>query len=145
MNVGSITLNFRKYQTAFEQFDAVVKARPKDYDALIGRGKASRGLKELDKAEADYNRALKLEPNRGTALFNLGVLYKEFRAARATNLEQSMKLYEKAMGYFERFVGSSGIAKADRHEANDNIDDCKRNIKTLKQSIAILKKAKANP
>ena len=145
MNVGSITLNFRKYQVAFDQFNTVVKSRTKDYDALIGRGKASRGLKQLDKAEADYKAAHALNKRRGTALFNLGVLYKEFRAARATNLKQSKGFYETALKYFQDFARTSGISKADKREAEDNIDDCKRNIRTLKQSIKIMENAKKTP
>ena len=50
MNVGLITLGFRKYDAAREQFQKVLEIQPKNYDAVIGMGIAARGMNDLDAA-----------------------------------------------------------------------------------------------
>jgi len=140
MNVGLITLGFRKYDDAKEQFDQVLKLQGgKNYDALIGLGVAMRGLNDFDGAEAQYNKAKELDPKRGEAYFNLGVLYKDFRAAKETDLKASQNSYRKARDHFRDYLQKSGTDE-DRDEAKANIEDCDKVIKQLDEFI----KAQAN-
>src|SRR5262249_55718703 len=76
MNVGLITLGFRKYDVAKGEFQKVLglAGNEKNYDAEIGLGVAERGLGNLDDAEKDYKTAQGWDSKRGDAYFNLGVL-----------------------------------------------------------------------
>jgi tetratricopeptide (TPR) repeat protein len=140
MNVGLITLGFRKYDVAQEHFQSVLKLQNgKNYDALIGLGIAQRGLNDFDAAEASYNKAKEVEPKRGEAYFNLGVLYKDFRAAKENDLKASQNAYRKARDYFRDYLQKEGNDE-DRDEAKANIEDCDKVIKQLDEFI----KAQAN-
>ena len=55
------------------------------YTATIGLGIALRGLNDLDGAEAQYKKAQQIDPQRGDAYYNMGVLYKDFRANKTND------------------------------------------------------------
>ena len=81
MDLGSLDVSFRKYDDAKDQFDAVLKKEPKNYDAKIGLGVAMRGIAAvqknkdmLDAAEKAYLEAKGWQPNNGAAYFNLGLI-----------------------------------------------------------------------
>ena len=135
MNVGNITLGFRKYDTAQEQFTKVLQLKPKSYNAIIGLGVAQRGLGNLDAAEASYNKAIEVDSRRGAAYFNLGVLYKDFRANAAEDVKQSQTAYKKAQGYFNSYMSKSDASTLGKREAKDNISDCKKIIRQLDDVI----------
>jgi tetratricopeptide (TPR) repeat protein len=193
LNVGLLALGFRKYDTAFREFRAVLELNSKNYDALVGRGIAERGLAAsqvvdqqidamrkalsdgkseedvarafkididsvrfwksgalpsqrkpelLNKAEASYKAALKLDNQKGAAYFNLGVLYKDFRANKAGGLQGSVDMYKKALEYFRDFMSKKDATKADKAEAKDSIKDLEKIIKQLTAEIAKQKKSK---
>lgn len=141
MNVGNITLNFRKYDVAEQQFSYVLKKQPKNYDALIGLGIAERGLGKIDEAEKNYVAAQKADSRRPEAYYNLGVLYKDFRANKASDLQGSIQMYLKAKDYFGQFLTKPGIASDDKEEAKDNIQDCDKTVKQIRDAIAAMKAA----
>ncbi|HEX4416329.1 MAG TPA: tetratricopeptide repeat protein [Kofleriaceae bacterium] len=120
VNVGLITLNFRKYDTAKEMLSKVVELSPKNYDAYIGLGIALRGLKDLDGAEAQYKKAKDLDPRRGDAYYNLGVLYKDFRASKNADIGASIGTYKQAKDFFQQFL-SMQAEQADKVEAKEQI------------------------
>jgi len=120
VNVGLVTLGFRKYDTAKEMLSKVVELAPKNYDAYIGLGIALRGLKDLDGAEAQYKKAAALDPRRGDAFYNLAVLYKDFRASKNTDLAASIGTYKQAKDYFQQFLSSQAEA-SDKAEAKEQI------------------------
>ena len=134
MNVGLITLGFRKYDVAKEHFSKVLELDGKNYDAHIGLGVAQRGLNDLDGAEASYNKAKQLDGKRGESYFNLGVLYKDFRAAKESDLRASQTAYRTARDYFKEFLNKDG-SKDDKEEAKANIEDCDKVIKQLEDFI----------
>jgi tetratricopeptide (TPR) repeat protein len=134
MNVGLITLGFRKYDTAKEQFSKVLEREPKNYDAIIGLGVAQRGLGDLTAAEASYKKAKDLDGGRGEAFFNLGVLYKDFRASKESDLKASQGTYRTARGFFQDFLAKSGSPQ-DKEEAKQNIADCDKVIKQIDEFI----------
>lgn len=120
MNVGLVTLGFRKYDTAKEQFSKVLEINPKNYDALVGLGAALRGLKDNDGAEAAYKKAIQIDGKRGEAFYNLGVLYKDFRANKQEDLKASIATYRQAKDYFSQFMGKQAD-DADKAEAKEQM------------------------
>src|SRR5678810_684494 len=86
---------------------------------MIGLGIAQRGLGDLDGAEKSYKQAMQLDGARGDAYFNLGVLYKDFKATKA-EMKASIPIYQQAKDYFQQFLNKSGAAD-DKNEAKDNI------------------------
>ena len=129
LNVGNITLGFRKYDVAADEFAKVLEMQPNNYDAQIGLGVARRGLGDLDKAEEAYNSAKKIDSQAGPAYYNLAVLYKDFR--KQADLNSAKQNYETARKYFREFISKQGISKVDRDEAEENIKDCDKLIKQL--------------
>lgn len=130
INVGLITLGFRRYDTAKDQFTKVLEKDPKNYDAMIGLGIAQRGLNDLAAAEATYKKAKDLDPQRGEAYYNLGVLYKDFKASKEADLKASKATYQTARQYFVDFGSKSGLPE-DKEEAKQNIADCDKVIKQI--------------
>ena len=116
INVGQLTLGFRKYDTARDMFSKAIELAPKNYDAYIGLGIALRGLKDLDGAEAQYKKAMDLDPKRGEAYYNLAILYKEFRSSK----EDFVASYKKAKDYFQQFL-TMQADQADKNEAKEQI------------------------
>jgi tetratricopeptide (TPR) repeat protein len=135
MNVGNVVLGFRKYDEAASQFDAVLKLAPKNYDAMIGLGIAKRGQRDLDGAEAAYAKAAQLDGSRPEAPFNLGVLYKDFRANQTQDLKGAQKFYEQAIAHFRNATSKSKVSGSLQSDARDNIEDCQKNIQSLNQAI----------
>jgi tetratricopeptide (TPR) repeat protein len=136
MNVGLITLGYRKYDVAKENFEKVLSLQGgKNYDALIGLAVAQRGLNDLDSAENTYKKAKELDPQRGEAFFDLGVLYKDFLAAKENDLKKSQDRYKTARDYFKQFLDKKGIKADDKEEAQENIKDCDKVVKQLDEFI----------
>jgi tetratricopeptide (TPR) repeat protein len=139
VNVGLVTLGFRKYDMAKEMLSKVVELSPKHYDAYIGLGIALRGLKDLDGAEAQYKKAKDIDPKRGDAYYNLAVLYKDFRASKNSDLTASIATYKQAKEFFQQFMTLS-VDPADKNEAKEQVALID---KTINQIQAFMK-AQAN-
>ena len=120
VNVGLVTLGFRKYDLAKDMLTKAIELSPKNYDAYIGLGIALRGLKDLDGAEAQYKKAKDIDPRRGDAYYNLGVLYKDFRASKNSDLTASIATYRQARDFFQQFMSMQGDA-AEKAEAKEQI------------------------
>jgi len=120
VNVGLVTLGFRKYDMAKEMLSKVVELSPKNYDAYIGLGIALRGLKDLDGAEAQYKKAKEIDSKRGDAYYNLAVLYKDFRASKNTDLGASIGTYKQAKDFFQQFMTLT-VDPADKNEAKEQV------------------------
>ena len=120
VNVGLVTLGFRKYDLAKDMLSKAIELSPKNYDAYIGLGIALRGLKDLDGAEAQYKKAKDIDPRRGDAYYNLGVLYKDFRASKNSDLTASIATYRQARDFFQQFMSMQGDA-AEKAEAKEQI------------------------
>jgi tetratricopeptide (TPR) repeat protein len=141
VNVGLVTLGFRKYDVAKEMMSRAIEIDPKNYDAYIGLGIAQRGLKDLDGAEATYKKARDLDPRRGDAYYNLGVLYKDFRASKSTDLAASIGIYKMAKEQFQQFL-TMPIEAADKAEAKEQVTLID---KTITQVQAFLKAQASQP
>jgi tetratricopeptide (TPR) repeat protein len=141
MNVGMVTLGFRKYDLAKEMLSKAIEIDPKNYDAYIGLGVALRGLKDLDGAEAQYKKARDLDPKRGDAYYNLGVLYKDFRASKNSDLAAAIGTYKQAKDQFQQFL-TMQISPADKAEAKEQIILID---KTVAQAQVFLKNQASQP
>ncbi len=139
VNVGIVTLGFRKYDLAKDMLSKVVELSPTNYDAFIGLGIALRGLKDLDGAEAQYKKAKDLDPKRGDAYYNLGVLYKDFRASKDADLAASVTTYKQAKDYFQQFMTTQADA-SDKNEAKEQIALIDKTVTQIQSFI----KAQAN-
>jgi hypothetical protein len=79
---------------------------------------------------------MSIDPKRGDAYFNLGVLYKDFRATKQNDpdaikaLRMSVTVYKQAKDFFNQFLGKDG-SQSDKDEAKENIKDCEKVIKQL--------------
>ena len=135
MNVGNIVLGFRKYEEAAAQFSAVLKEEPRNYDATVGLGIAQRGQKQLDQAERSYKKASELDGRRAEAFFNLGVLYKDFRANETQDLRAAQNHYRTAIRYFQQAQGKESVDRDLPKDARDNISDCEKNLRSLDEAI----------
>ncbi len=145
MNVGLTTVNFRKYDTAKEEFSKVLElTNNKNYDAFIGLGLALRGANDFAGAEQQYNNAIKLDGTRGEAYYNLGVLNKDFKANKAGNLKDSQDIDRKAKDYFNQFLSKSGTAE-DKAEAKEQLVLCDRLIAQIDQVLKALAAAPPPP
>jgi len=147
MNVGNMSLGFRKYDTAETQFAAVLKSQPKNYDAVVGLGVAQRGMGKISNAESSYNRAMKLDSSRGEAYFNMAVLYKDFRASKATQVDKVMGLYKTSLKYFRQFRTKKGITKASKAETDESVEKIQKTLKSLegvKKALEMQKKLNKN-
>ena len=120
INVGLVTLGFRKYDVAKEMFGKAIELSPRNYDAYIGLGIALRGLKDLEGAEAQYKKAHDLDAKRGDAYYNLAVLYKDFRASKESDLATSVATYRQAKEMFQQFLNMQAD-QSDKAEAREQI------------------------
>ncbi len=144
LNLGFTVLGFRKYDDAAQDFDAVLKIQPKNYDAKIGLGVAQRGQRKIDDAEASYKEAMALNKERGDAYFNLGVLWKDFRT-NDPDQKKNREAYRTAKGYFRDYLTKSDVKGDKKKEAQDYIEDCDKAISTLDQVINQIENAPPEP
>jgi tetratricopeptide (TPR) repeat protein len=135
MNVGNIVLGFRKYEEAAQQFNAVLKMQPKNYDAIVGLGIAQRGLKQLDQAEQSYKKGADVDSARPEAYFNMGVLYKDFRANETQDLRAAQGHYRTAIKYFQLAAARPNVDGELQRETRDNISDCEKNLRSLDDAL----------
>ena len=115
---GAVAEQPRLQLTAEENFKAVIKLQPKNFEAAIGLGVALRGNKKIDEAEAQYNAAKGLDPSQGGSYFNLGLLYQEYKDGQKPSLQ-------KAQDYYRQFLGhaSGGTSDSLKKEAEKRIKD----------------------
>jgi len=144
LNVGNMSLGFRKYKTAAGEFSEVLKRQPKNYEAIVGLGVAQRGMGQIAAAEKMYDRAIKLDPSRGEAYFNMGVLYKDFLASKETQVDKVMSLYNKSLRYFRQFLNKKGVTKAAKADTDESIEKIEKTLKSLRQVKKALEQAKKN-
>jgi hypothetical protein len=96
-----------------------------------GLAVAQRGQTALRGADDTTHKAKGLEPRRGEASYNLGVLYKAFLASKEDDLDKSKAAYAKAKGYFQEYLGKDGLSADDKEEAQQNIKDCDKVMKQI--------------
>jgi tetratricopeptide (TPR) repeat protein len=87
------------------------------------------GMKDKEKAEADYKKTIEIDPNFYDAYYNLGVLYINKSNALVEKLDQVYKqsefdkidgeitaLYKEAIGYFESALENPEMGEVERKD-----------------------------
>jgi tetratricopeptide (TPR) repeat protein len=123
--LGSLLRAEKKYPEAIESLDDAIELNGDDAPSYTERGRVYRELKQLDKAEQDFLRALALSPKSATPLLELArasVARKNFGTALDRVEEAVKKKPELAEGYelraeIYRLLGEVEKAKADRAKA----------------------------
>lgn len=129
LNIAAISLSSRSYKQAEEAFQAVLKKQPNNIDAVIGMGVALRGQRRVDEAETWYNKAQQLDPRGCAPLYNLGVLYHDYKSGAPEELR-------KAQDFYNRFV--SCPARPDP----DKVADARRRIKDIDDTFRAIEEQK---
>jgi tetratricopeptide (TPR) repeat protein len=117
MNLAALSLKFRDYTTAEQNFRTVLQAQPKNYEATLGLGVALRGGRKVDEAEQMYVAAQKLDGNNPDSYFNLGVLYQEYKGVGDKGALQ------KAQQYYRDYVGKNGPRRKEAEKRIKDIDE----------------------
>jgi hypothetical protein len=72
-----------------------------------------------------------MESARPEAFYNLGVLYKDFRANETENQKAAQGAYRTAIKYFTQARGKPNAKPALQAEAKQNVEDCEKAIKQI--------------
>jgi S1-C subfamily serine protease len=91
---GHYYLGKRRAALALADFDAAIKAEPKNADAYYGRGQAHKRGQAFEKALADYNQAIKLNPKSADAYSSLAWL---LATCEKTELRDGARAVEAAL------------------------------------------------
>jgi len=132
MNIGAITFEFRDYEASYAAFDAVLKAEPKNLDAMLSKAVAARGLERYDEAEAGYKAVLAQDDKHVGAHFNLGVLYHEYQQ----KLPEAIKQYEAVLRYEQRDANL-------RKNTTERIKQARIEIKNRKEAEEMMRQSAA--
>lgn len=139
MNIGAISLSARSYKQAEEAFQSVIKKQPNNFDATIGMGVALRGQEKPAEAENWYNKALALDPKNCGVLYNLGLLYQDYKSGSPEDLKKGQDLYNKYLTCGRSDPEHQGDAK----RRIKDIDDTFKALEEQKKLEAELKAQQA--
>jgi len=136
LNLAALSLRFRDYNTAEENFRAVATDKNSavgKYEAVIGLGVALRGNRKYDDAEQQYLTAMKIEPGRSDSYFNLGLLYQEYKGSDKPTLQ-------KAQQYYRDFLSHNPPSRQ-RKDAEKRIKDIDELFVALEEAAKLQKEA----
>ncbi len=119
---GAISLSFRDFNNAAEDFQAVVNRDKENIPALLGLGIAYKGLKRFDEAETYYKKILEREPKLPEAHWNLAILY-----------HRDLNRFDEALKEYRTF---KEVAAKD----SDKLKDLDKTIKEVEETIVVMKK-----
>lgn len=117
--------------TAGEQFRKIVQYDPSSISARINLGIAFKGLGQFDKAMAEYDAAIKADPQAALAYFAMGVL-----------LEKHKDAPDKALEYYKKFVATSRDVVPADHPVFENIRQCEQFLRQMAEMKAAEERAK---
>lgn len=121
MNIGAMALSFRDYDAAHGAFGHVLAREPGNVEARLAFGVTLRGREDFDGAEREYNAVLEAVASHPGALFNLGILYQDYRQD-----------YPGAVRYYRRFLeATAGSGHARRAEVQQRVDVLEELIEIL--------------
>jgi len=139
MNIGAISLSARSYKQAEDAFQAVLKKQPDNLDATIGMGVAMRGQRKPDESESWYNKALALDPKNCGVIYNLGLLYQDYKSGSPEDMKKGQDLYNKYLACGRTDPEHAGDAK----RRIKDIDDTFKALEEQKKLEAELKAQQA--
>lgn len=152
MNYAAVNLSFRGFGEAADAYRKALALRPDTYEAHIGLALALRGMitnqnfdKNVAEAQKHLDAAKKLEPNRAEAFFNEAILFEEFRAKRAPDMNAQIAEFEKAQKQYEAFISKAGGKSAYEDAvkvSTERIRDIDDTVKFMKESMEMEKQNK---
>lgn len=130
-NLGLTWIAAKRDQDAIDVLTRALELEPEFFEARVNLGNAYRISKLSDralKAKAEYERAMKQDPNHPAPHFNMGIVYLENKEL----MEEGEARLNKAIEYFNNYkrlrAGSSGRAD---DPVDDYIEECKNLIKIV--------------
>jgi len=128
LNVAAISLSSRNYKQAEDAFQAVLKKLPSHVESTIGMGVALRGQRKNDEAENWYKKVLQIDAKYCGALYNLGLVYQDYKSGSPDDLN-------KGKDYYNKYIAC---------ERNDkeHTEDARRRIKDIDDTFKALEEAK---
>lgn len=124
-----IYLKQGKSKVLIDKLSKAIEEDPENKVYYFARAVSYEALQQADKAEADYKKAVELDPAYYDAYYNLGVMYinrcnpiiekleKVYTAKEIDPLEAQIdKNYKTAIGYFEKAFENENMADAEKYE-----------------------------
>ena len=145
VNWGSITLNYRDYDTAISKLERALEIGGDDYEAYLTLGVAYRGKGTsmeddaerkswLNKSKSAYEKASKLDSGAADPYFNLAVLhhYYDVTADKKSDLN-------KAIGYYGTFISKvNSLASIKDKEKKKVVKDAEDRRKKASDYLKVL-------
>ncbi len=128
INIAAISLSSRNYKQAEDAFAAVLKKLPTHVDATLGMGVALRGQRKYDEAENWYKKLQQLDAKNCSVLYNLGLLYQDYKSGSPDDMNKSKDFYNKYLA----------CERTDR----EHLDEAKRRIKDIDDTFKALEEQK---
>jgi tetratricopeptide (TPR) repeat protein len=129
LNIAAISLSARSYKQAEDAFQAVLKKQPNNLDAIIGMGVAVRGQRRMDEAETWYKKAQQIDPRSCAPLYNLGLLYQDYKSGNENELR-------RAQEYYNKYISCPSRTDADK------VSDSRRRIKDIDDTFKAIEEQK---
>jgi len=130
VKLAAIAAEHEDWTNVAVQLQKVVELDPNNADARLNLGIAFKGLGEFDKAMAEYDAALKANPDLTLVHFNMGVLFQRHKDAP-----------EKALEHYRTFMTKAGNVPAN-HPVLEFIRDCEQYLRQLEEAKAAEERAK---
>jgi tetratricopeptide (TPR) repeat protein len=131
MRIADIASRNQDWSTAGEQFRKIAQYDPNNLAARINLGVAYKGLGQFDKAMAEYDAAIKADPQAALAYFAMGVLLQKHKDAP-----------EKALEYYKKFVATSRDVVPADHPVFESIRECEQYLRQMAEMKAAEERAK---
>lgn len=126
-NYGALLADAEDFGNAAAELELAVKYAPKNARAWMNLGNAYRGLKQFEKAEDAYGRALKLEPGLVDVHYDLAVLFLDGEKAGLPAL-QRLQQGVAFLDSYEQAGGKDGRVAAYRKDAGRAIEREKKRL-----------------
>ena len=127
--LGNSIASFEDYQEALKHYDGAIDPTHPDASALFRRATAERGLGLTDRALADFDKAIGLDPNNHQAYLGRGAL-----------LAQRTRDYRRAIGDFDRTLQLEPrnlTALIARGDAYSQVGEFPRAFEDLDRAVAL--------
>ncbi len=131
LKLAEIATRHQDWSNALEQYKKIAQYDPKSPAAHNNLAVAFKGLGQYDKAMAEYEQAIKLDPNVATPYFNYGVLFQRHKDAP-----------EKALEYYKKFLAASRDNVPGDHPVFGAIKECEQLIRQMGEAKAAEDQAK---
>ena len=93
MQLANLYFDAERFQDAAEWYEAALTINPRDVNASTDLGIAYYYMNQPDKALAQFDRSLAIDPNHGKTLLNVGIV----RAFAKQDLNGASEVWEKVL------------------------------------------------